>query len=176
MSATTILKSCFIVVCLLVTFLFGYAPMKIEGCSKNRRILGVLNTFSGGVFLAIAFVHILPETANLYYSTKLQNALEAQQTSSGFIRLGTEGQDENTLLVSDQNTFALEPKAKPGAPLVETAVNGMQGLTTEQIELIIEDYSSAFPLPFVLVVLGYGFILLIDRVIIDSGAHNHGGD
>ena len=159
MSATTILKSVFILLCFVVTFLFGYAPMKIEGCSKNRRILGVLNTFSGGVFLAIAFVHILPETSNLYYSTKLRSSLEAQQTSSssGFIRLGYEGEN---------------PVFQP----IKLDLEGTEGLTTAQIEAIVEDYSSAFPLPFVLLVLGYGFILLIDRVIIDSGAHNHGGD
>jgi len=159
MSATTIIKSVFIVLCFVVTFIFGYAPMKIEGCSKNRRILGVLNTFSGGVFLAIAFVHILPETSNLYYSTKLRSALEAQQTAaSGYIRLGYEG----------ENPMYQEP--------IKLDLLGMEGLTTSQIETIVDDYASAFPLPFVLVVLGYGFILLIDRVIIDSGAHNHGGD
>ena len=47
---------------------------------------------------------------------------------------------------------------------------------------MIEDYQSSFPLPYVLVVLGYAFILLIDRVVVDShsaideigGDHEHG--
>lgn len=35
--------------------------------SKSTEILGIANTFSGGVFLAIAFVHIIPEAATNYY-------------------------------------------------------------------------------------------------------------
>jgi len=34
-------------------------------------LLGIANTFSGGVFLAIAFVHIIPETSNNYYMNVL---------------------------------------------------------------------------------------------------------
>lgn len=34
--------------------------------------------------------------------------------------------------------------------------------------MVISDYQSSFPLPYLLVVLGYAFILLIDRVIIDA--------
>ena len=70
------MKWIFIVVCLAVTMASGLAPMKIKGCSGNAKILGIANSFSGGVFLAIAFVHILPETANLYYYSKLQKLLE----------------------------------------------------------------------------------------------------
>ena len=45
------------------------------------------------------------------------------------------------------------------------------------MNVIIQDYSGQFPLPFVLVVCGYAFILLIDKVIIDSHSqigHYHG--
>ena len=42
-------------------------------------MLGIANSFSGGVFLAIAFVHILPETANLYYYSKLEKLLDHQR-------------------------------------------------------------------------------------------------
>ena len=41
-------------------------------------------------------------------------------------------------------------------------------MTTEEIQSVISDYQSSFPLPYLLVVLGYAFILLIDRVIIDA--------
>jgi len=34
--------------------------------------------------------------------------------------------------------------------------------------VLIDDYQSSFPLPYLLVVLGYAFILLIDRVLIDA--------
>ena len=36
---------------------------------------------------------------------------------------------------------------------------------------VAELLSEQFPLPFVLVLVGYGFILLIDKVLIDS--HDH---
>ena len=51
----------------------GLAPIQTKGCRENANILGIMNTFSGGVFLAIAFVHILPETANLYYGSQLRD-------------------------------------------------------------------------------------------------------
>ena len=68
---TTIAKLVFIVVVLLIAMGAGLAPMKIKGCKSNPKILGIANSFSGGVFLAIAFVHILPETADMYYYSKL---------------------------------------------------------------------------------------------------------
>ena len=72
MQATTaILKYAFILLIFLLTILFGIAPMQMKSCRENARMLGVMNTFSAGVFLAIAFVHILPETVNLYYGSQL---------------------------------------------------------------------------------------------------------
>lgn len=38
--------------------------------------MGIANTFSGGVFLAIAFVHIIPETASSYYMYALRQQSE----------------------------------------------------------------------------------------------------
>jgi len=76
MSATTIAKWIFIVLILVISMLSGLAPMKIKGCSSNPKVMGIANSFSGGVFLAIAFVHILPEAANLYYYNKLDKLLE----------------------------------------------------------------------------------------------------
>ncbi len=75
MSATTITKWVFIVLILAITMGAGLAPIKIKGCNSNPKIMGLANTFSGGVFLAIAFVHILPETSNLYYYNKLEKLL-----------------------------------------------------------------------------------------------------
>ena len=76
MSTTAVLKWVFIVVILVITMGAGLAPMKIKGCHSNQKILGIANSFSGGVFLAIAFVHILPETCNLYYYDKLEKILQ----------------------------------------------------------------------------------------------------
>lgn len=78
MSATTITKWIFIVLILAITMGAGLAPIKIKGCNSNPKIMGIANTFSGGVFLAIAFVHILPETSNLYYYEKLDKLLKAR--------------------------------------------------------------------------------------------------
>ena len=72
----TIWKSFFIVIILAITMLAGLAPMKIESCHSNQKMLGIANSFSGGVFLAIAFVHILPEACNIYYYSKLQKIME----------------------------------------------------------------------------------------------------
>ena len=70
MQATTaVLKWGFILLIFIVTMLAGLAPIQTKSCRENTRILGIMNSFSGGVFLAIAFVHILPETANLYYGS-----------------------------------------------------------------------------------------------------------
>jgi hypothetical protein len=62
-----ILKVCFIFIILIVTFIAGIIPQKWKKCRKNEEILSIANTFSGGVFLAIAFVHLIPETTILYY-------------------------------------------------------------------------------------------------------------
>ena len=47
-------------------------------------------------------------------------------------------------------------------------------LTEADVDMIIDDYDDQFPLPFVLVVCGYAFILLIDKVIIDSHSSHIG--
>jgi zinc transporter ZupT len=124
-------KWTFIVVIFCITLGAGLMPMKIKSFNKNAKWVGVANTFSGGVFLAIAFVHILPETANMYYSEKLRNILINYDASR------------------------------------VTSVE-----KSEAVDSIIDSYQRQFPLPFVLVVIGYAFILLIDRVIID--AHSSG--
>ena len=61
-------KWIFIFLILFITLGAGLAPMHIQSCKNNTKYLGIANCFSGGVFLSIAFVHILPETANMYYS------------------------------------------------------------------------------------------------------------
>lgn len=79
MSGTTVCKLVFIVIILAMTMASGLAPMKIQGCNTNPKLMGIANSFSGGVFLAIAFCHILPETANLYYRNKLEKMLDSQK-------------------------------------------------------------------------------------------------
>jgi threonine/homoserine/homoserine lactone efflux protein len=66
-SSVIALKVCFIFVILVVTFLAGILPQKWKKCRNNEHMLSIANTFSGGVFLAIAFVHLIPETTVMYY-------------------------------------------------------------------------------------------------------------
>ena len=65
--AARVMKSIFIFVIFFISFLAGIVPMKNKRFASSQHLLGIANTFSGGVFLAIAFVHIIPETASSYY-------------------------------------------------------------------------------------------------------------
>lgn len=49
-----------------MAFLSGLLPNLLPWCRKNRVLMGIANAFSGGVFLAIALMHILPEAASEY--------------------------------------------------------------------------------------------------------------
>ena len=137
MTATTACKWVFIFVCFAISMGAGLLPMKIKGFNSNPRYMGIANSFSGGVFLAIAFCHIMPEAANIYYNEKLQKLLKKHQS--------IDNPDEYDL---------------------DGAVQKL--VTQEEVEDLIDEYQSSFPLPYLLVVLGYAFILFIDRVVVDS--------
>jgi zinc transporter 1/2/3 len=47
----------------LEAFLCGCFPTWSKSCRESPKILGIANSFAAGVFLAIGFVHILPEEA-----------------------------------------------------------------------------------------------------------------
>ena len=108
-------------------------PQKFHGANKSINVLGIANAFSGGVFIAIAFMHIMPEQTSSYASYR-------------------QSKDDDDKMVYGQN------------PLRDDD----------------DDDDDYFPLPFLLVVLGYTFILLIDKVIfdthslVDSHGHGHG--
>ena len=55
------LKLGFIIVSFTEALVMGLIPVKIKSFRESPRILGVANAFSGGVFLAIALMHIMPE-------------------------------------------------------------------------------------------------------------------
>ena len=91
----------------------GMVPVKVKSFRESPKILGVANAFSGGVFLAISLMHIMPEQTESYSNVDINKDL--------------------------QN----------------------------------------FPMPYLLLVSGYTFILVIDRVLFDShdileGNHGHG--
>jgi len=101
MSDTSLLvvKIVFIIGIFLLAMVAGNLPARTRRCRESPTFLGIANSFSGGVFLAIAFIHILPEAVRDY------------------------GIEEGK-----------------------------------------------FPLPFLLVFVGYAFILTIDKVLFDTHA------
>ena len=54
-------KIIFIILCFLEGAISGMFPTWSSSCRENPKILGIANSFAGGVFLAIAFTHIAPE-------------------------------------------------------------------------------------------------------------------
>ncbi len=63
---TMTIKIVFIFAIAALAFISGMLPVKIEGCGKNKTFMGLANAFSGGLFLAIALVHVLPEVTSAY--------------------------------------------------------------------------------------------------------------
>ena len=61
MSTVLTYKIIFIIIAFLEAAILGVIPIKSAKFRKSPMALGVANAFSGGVFLAIAFMHIMPE-------------------------------------------------------------------------------------------------------------------
>jgi len=57
----TTLKIIFIFVSFFEAVLLGLIPVYSKSFAESPKVLGVANAFSGGVFLAIALMHIMPE-------------------------------------------------------------------------------------------------------------------
>ena len=57
----TWLKIAFIIVIFLEALISGMVPTWWSECRESPKILGIANSFAGGVFLAIALMHITPE-------------------------------------------------------------------------------------------------------------------
>lgn len=64
----------FIFVIFIESVLFGVIPQRWKRCRSNEHFLSIANCFSGGVFLTIAFVHIIPESTKLYYQIKYSDS------------------------------------------------------------------------------------------------------
>ena len=45
----------------LLAFLAGLVPVFFNSCKNAKTIFSIANSFAGGVFISIAFVHIMPE-------------------------------------------------------------------------------------------------------------------
>ncbi len=59
-------KICFIFVIFGIALGFGILPAKVKSCGRNPKFMSMANAFSGGLFLAIALIHILPDVLNEY--------------------------------------------------------------------------------------------------------------
>lgn len=51
---------------IFILTLFGILPLKIPAIKKSESGLSYLNCFSAGMFLAIALIHMLPESVLEY--------------------------------------------------------------------------------------------------------------
>ena len=60
------LKSIFIVTAFLEAAIVGCIPVVSQKFTESPCVLGVANAFSGGVFLAIALMHIMPEQSETW--------------------------------------------------------------------------------------------------------------
>lgn len=56
------LKIALIFIMVAIVYL-GLIPAYSKRCRSNTTLLSLMNCFAGGLFLAMAFVHILPEAA-----------------------------------------------------------------------------------------------------------------
>lgn len=46
-----------------MTLGFGMLPIKLKAFKENKLVLALANGFSGGLFLAVGILHLLPEAA-----------------------------------------------------------------------------------------------------------------
>ena len=155
-----IIKIVFIFVIFGIAVVAGVLPAKIKGCGQNKTFMGLANAFSGGLFLAIALVHVLPEVTNEYnHLMEEKNKPVTVALESALGGMIVQHLNHLHLLVngvmqdSEEHPFSSHPQLTHG------------------------EGNSPFPLPFVLVFAGYSFILIIDRVMFDSHAlFEHGHD
>lgn len=61
MLAAKTIQIIFIFVAFFEALLMGLLPVKCKAFSTNMAVLGVANAYSGGVFISIATMHIMPE-------------------------------------------------------------------------------------------------------------------
>ena len=55
----------------------GMLPVKCQSCRNSMKMLGLANAFSGGVFIAIALLHIMPESVEMWESLMKKQWLDA---------------------------------------------------------------------------------------------------
>jgi len=51
------------IIMFLITLGFGSIPLRSKAFKENKMVLALANAFSGGLFLAVGILHLLPEAA-----------------------------------------------------------------------------------------------------------------
>jgi zinc transporter ZupT len=139
----TKLKIGYIFVLLVVNFA-GMMPIKWKAFRANPTFLSILNSFAGGVFLAMAFVHILPESVATYIDVMYADR-------------GLEEVINNRRMLLDNSTSGSSDNSTATCPAYVTP-----------------DYPRLFPVPYLLFLCGYGLVLLVDRIAKGGDDHDHG--
>ena len=150
-----IIKIVVIFVIFGVAVLAGILPIKVKRCRESKTFMSMANAFSGGLFLAIALVHILPEVIEQY------NDLMKKDED---VKVGLEiplHLQAGALLVQHLSHFHL---------LLNGTLFDSESEPYTHPSLGHSDGKAPFPLPYILVFTGYTFILIIDRVMFDSHA------
>ena len=80
------MKLIFIVITWFEAFLMGLLPVVNKRFTDSPKCLGLANSFSGGIFIAIALMHIMPEQAaawTTYMATKEKKPAEPATLNEG---------------------------------------------------------------------------------------------
>eukprot|EP00347_Sterkiella_histriomuscorum_P019421 403341689 len=150
------LKIAYIFIITLIVYV-ALIPIYSNRCRKNTIAFGLLNSFAGGVFLTMAFVHILPEAVETY-NLQMKTSHSEAQDSDGHRML----KQENFETVTNFNQML------GGGRFLDE--------TEEETHVEEEAHAEIFPLPYVLFFLGYTVILLIDRILsVHFGVNHHHG-
>lgn len=78
-----IIKIVSIFVFLAEGFFLGVIPVFCKAFSESPRVLGIANAFSGGVFLAIALMHIMPEQVENWAKYAEEKNAESRAAGGG---------------------------------------------------------------------------------------------
>ena len=72
MDKLDILKLLSFISILVIGLIFSFMPNYLNSCRKNEKLLDIANTFSGGLFLGISLLHLLPESQEKFYKLKIK--------------------------------------------------------------------------------------------------------
>ena len=60
------MKLIFVLITFFEAFFMGLLPVYSKRFTENPRCLGIANSFSAGIFIAISLMHIMPEQASAW--------------------------------------------------------------------------------------------------------------